>query len=262
MRKFLVFDADRSLSVLGGPQEQKEIFGFTPITVTDGLDQVQGALAHFVTKEERPIVDEELRDILDPRLLPKETFYPLNEKAREIGMAGVIIDTLSVIGQQAREGLVRQRKQDSMDLQLWGIYGDKMMRFGNLLKNMDFHVIATCHVARDSDENGGPIDVPGVKGSAKHDLARYFDVVAYTRVERGREGVKFSWQLRPDNRRPQAKDRKECTADFAEQDISAFLDAYERMGLYLKMLIVGESGQGKSTSLSTINGRVQLEKAA
>jgi hypothetical protein len=263
MRKFLVFDADRSLAVIGGPAEQRKLFGVQPIAISRGVEQLEYYLSKLVVKEMVPVMHElavifgsngSEEDMAEPK-------YRLNLAARQMGLTGIIIDTISTVGQQTREAIMKAKcpkdkdgKQIlTMDKQLWGLYGDKMQRFVHLLNQMDFHVIVTCHINRGEDENGGPMDYPDIKGATKESIARYFDVIAYTRVDRNQSGTKYTWQVRPDNRRFYAKDRLSTSEQFVEQDVNQFLTAYEQQGMYCKLLIVGDSGQGKTSSLKTIN---------
>jgi hypothetical protein len=261
MNKWLIFDADRSLASIGGPARLNEVFGVPPVTVTGGIDQVQEFLKKFITKktmtEDHPIFG----------VMEIGESFTLNKRAEELGLRGIIIDTLSVIGAQTREKLCSERKQPAMELQTWGLYGDKMMRFVHLLSRFDLPVIVTSHIDRDRDENGGPIEVPATKGSAKNDVARFFDVIAYAKTTKNREGkAEFSWVVQRDGRQTFAKDRLGVLPPIMPCDIGMILSAYAEEGLhYPKILILGDAGSGKTFSLQTVTNHTltnQLKEAA
>lgn len=257
MRKFIVFDTDQSLSSIGGPGVLKETFGVPPVPISFGLDQLMYYLAGQNNPNPLIVKEEEVEH--HPLLgdLPLGVKYRLSPQARDLGVTGIIIDTISTLGYQTREKLQRDNKTQSMTRDLWGLYGDKMMRFFHLLKEGDFPVIVTCHISRDQDEMGGPLDLPDIKGQAKEGAARYFDVIAYTRVDRNNKGqIQYSWQVKPDSRRIFAKDRLGVIEEpYVEQDLSVVFSGYEAAGIEKpKILILGDSGQGKTYSLKTING--------
>jgi hypothetical protein len=260
MNKWLIFDADRSLASIGGPAKLKEVFGVPPVTVTGGIDQVQEFLKKFITKktmtEDHPIFG----------VMEIGESFTLNKRAEELGLRGIMIDTLSVVGAQTREKLCTERKLPTMDLQTWGLYGDKVMRFVHLLSRFDLPVICTAHIDRDRDENGGPIEVPAIKGSAKNDIARFFDVIAYAKTTKDKDGkAQYHWAVQRDGRQTFAKDRLGVLEAAAPPNLGAILSAYAAEGLlHPKILLLGDAGSGKTYSLQTVitDTIKQLQEAA
>lgn len=255
-RKFIAFDTDNSMSSIGGVKEQEEVFGIRPISIVGGCGQLRSYLKNLTIPVKTPLSNQliELFD-MEEGLAGSEMSFQFNDKAKELGFTGIIIDTLSTLGFQERKRLMAEKKQTSMNLQLWGDYGDSMMRLVNQLSMVDTTIITTCHIGRGKDENGGPLDLPDLKGAAKEEIARFFDCIFYTYVTRDNKGgYSYMWQTRPDGRRIFAKDRLGVSqAIYVPQDLGPILDGYESQGINPKILIIGDSGQGKTRSLSTIN---------
>lgn len=266
-RKFICFDCDRSLATIGGPERQKEVFGIAPMPISGGVDQLLTYLGKLIQKEQTVEKHPLFGD------LPGETRFVLNEQARQMGLTGIMIDTISVLALQTKEAMLKkevvdpQTKQKKMveippNENFWGLYKDKLVRFTNLIAQLDVPVIATSHIARDKDENGGPIDVIAVQGGAKMEIPRFFDVILYSRQDRDMKTgqVYYSWQTRGDGRRPVAKTRGDVLPPTMDQNLALVLDMYQEAGIHApKILVLGDSGQGKTTSLGTINVHVNAQ---
>ncbi len=254
---FFLLDADKSTASIGGKEGVTDLFGIPPLEITGGTEQIKRIIREKLSEE----VIEEIDHPFFSKVDSKRRVIRLKKKAREKGLNGFIIDSLSTLGYQTREGLKREYKQPSMDLQLWGKYGERMMGLIEILKDLEVPVIVTAHVDRDKDEQGGPIEVPALKGSSKMEAARFFDVIAYTRVTRDRQGnASFAWQIVADNRRSQAKSRLPYPTDtgMIAQDFSLLLNHYAAQGIdNPKILVIGDSGSGKTTSLKTLIKEVQ-----
>lgn len=248
----LIFDADQSTASLGGPEKIKEKLGFEPLTINGGVDQIHTLIDKITTVKEEPVTHALFQDTGST-----EHSLEFNDTAKAINLQGLVIDSLSVVGYQTRTSMVREAKTASMDLQLWGRYGEKMMSFIFKLSRLKAPVIVNCHLDRDKDDNGGPIEVPDLKGQAKLAAARYFDVVAYTVVSRSRKGDStFSWQIMPDGRRSQAKSRLPFATETGriDQDFSSLIEHYQKNGIpYPKILVIGDSGSGKTHALNTLS---------
>lgn len=258
--KAVVFDCDRSLATLGNKDEIKDIFGFNPVPIMGGVDQISDYLAVLLKKEDVSVADKDdpLAQILGTTSKLEEQFVP-NEKAREMGIEGIIVDSVSVLADQTREKLMTIHKVDSMNQHLWAVYGAKMMTMLRRMAHMQAVIVCTSHIKSKQDEFGGPIDLPAIQGSASTDAARFFDIIMYAKVKRKKsEGSIFSWITKPDDRHPIAKDRKDILPPVMDQNLGEVIGIYRKAGImFPKILIMGHSGQGKTTSLGTINAYEQ-----
>lgn len=249
--KALIFDADKSLASIGGPETIQQTFGFLPVTISGGLEQIEALIRQITVARV-----EKLSHPLFGDTGATDFVLTLKDEVKEQGIGAIVIDSISVVGYQERIRMTKAAGALSMDLQMWGIYGDRLMRFAHMLSRLDIPVIVTCHLDRAQDENGGPIEIPGVKGSAKLEMARFFDVIAYTWVDRGKKGeTKFNWRITADGRRSQAKSRLVYPTEFGvvEQDFGPLLKHYQEQGITApKFLIIGDAGSGKTRSLITL----------
>ncbi len=239
---WIVFDVDNSLESIGSASKQELVFGCQPVKVTGGLAQIKQmleakVLVRGVSKIEHPIFGKlDGGDIVE---------------MKDSTVSGIIIDTLSMAGYQTREIL---SKKGTMDLQQWGLYGDYLARFLNAFSRVPVPVIMTSHIDRSKDEMGGPMDIPALKGGMAHASPRFFTAVLYTYVERlGNQDTTYSWRTGPDTRRIFAKTRGINLPLTMPQDFGIVLQKYREAGINdPKILILGDSGQGKSFSLQTV----------
>jgi len=242
----LVFDVDRSLASIGGPQAAEKIFGCPPVPISGGLAEIKDVLRRLFRKQQvrhkHPLLGTEH---IEERL-------ELRDEAKKLGLHTIVIDTLSIAAEQERVRIMQERKLRTMDLQAWGQLTDTVMRFVQLLALLPITVICNVHVDRSKDELGALLDVPAIKGSSKYDMGRCFDLILYTVVERTREGRQWSWQTQPDPRRLLAKDRLGVLDERIPQDFSLALKPYRERGIHPKVLVVGDSGHGKTYALKTL----------
>lgn len=248
--KALVFDIDHSLSTIGGKEQQEAVFGLPAVPWSGSASSLGNKLQELLSvnevTEEHPLLGT----------LGTTLTVEFNEKFKQAGVNMLIIDTLTMLGAQERSEIVKKSKLETMDMRSWGLYGDTMEKFVNILSKCNFPVIVTGHVKRKEDEFGRPIEVPDLKGSITEACGRYFDVIAYSKVEKNASDKSklFSWIVTADNRYKFAKNRGGHLPPVIPQDISYVLNAYKEKGVHNpKILILGDTGNGKSWSLQTIN---------
>lgn len=275
-RKFLLFDADHSLESIGSREQQAELLGVPPVRIGYGVDQVLTYIKGRDATSSKPKIPaliaqhEETEDhpIFGP--LPGEKKWAFTPTAQELGLTGIMIDTLSELAEQTKDRLIEEHKKQEMNRHLWTLYIDKMRRFYHFMSQLDVPVIMTSHIRRDEDEHGAPMDAPGVPAaSTRQNTARYFTAVFYSRVDSNHKTgqTTYSWQTKPSTRYFFAKQRSGYNDDdplpaYIPQNFNLVLDAYAEQGHDApKILILGDSGQGKTTSLATINAPYDAEMA-
>ena len=157
-----------------------------------------------------------------------------------------------------------------MDKQEWQIYGDRLGRTVKLLRKLPITVVCTAHRDWEKDDQAGYIiEVPGLKGANKVEAARHFDVVLYSHVtmkqDKASAGIfqtaEYMWQTKPDERRPFAKDRLNLLPAIVPQDLGNIIRLYREHGIQPKILIIGDSGTGKTWCFRTINTPYDLTQA-
>lgn len=256
--KALVFDVDHSLSTIGGKNEQAEVFGLPAVPWSGSAKELGKKLVGEIivaTKsvEKHPLLGD----------LGETVTIDFNDKFKQAGVNMLILDTITMLGSQERASITKEAKLETMDMRSWGLYGDTMEKLVNMFSKCNFPVIVTGHVKRKDDEYGRPIEVPDLKGSITEACGRYFDVIAYSKVEKdsSNKNKTFSWIVTADNRYIYAKNRGGYMPSIIPQDISYILNTYKKRGIHNpKILILGDTGNGKSWSLRTINNNTTTLK--
>jgi hypothetical protein len=254
--KALVFDVDHSLSTIGGKDKQTKVFGLPAVPWSGSAKMLRDKLMQNVIQITRvPEIHPIMGDV------GSEVIITFNEKLREHGVNMMILDTVTMLGVQERAHLVKEQKLESMEMRTWGLYGDTMEKLFNLFSKCNFPVIVTGHVKRKEDEYGRPIEVPDLKGSIETACGRYFDVIAYSKVSKDAKNKTktYSWIVSADSRYIFAKNRGDYLPSVIPQDISYIINCYKKNGVSNpKILILGDTGNGKSWSLQTINNNTQI----
>lgn len=253
--KALVFDVDSSLSTIGGRERQQEVFGLPAVPWSGSASDLGRKLVGDI------VVANYIKDV-DPLLgdLGETMRVNFKDKFQEAGVNMLIIDTLTMLGSQERAQIIKESKGNNLDMQGWGMYALKMEQLINMLSKCEFPVIITGHVKRKEDEFGRPIEVPDLKGSIENAAGRYFDVIAYSKVEKNAANNvrKYNWIVSTDSRYVFAKNRGDFLPPVIPQDLSFILNTYKEKGVHNpKILILGDTGNGKSWSLQTINNNTQ-----
>ena len=244
---FLIFDVDHSLASIGGDLQAEKLSAIKPIKVTNGSSQVIDVLSSlFIRKEtdyEHPLLSKGI----------KRSVYELSELAKNNKLEGIVIDTISHLFRTDMRILESKNKSERLEIQDWG----KLERVYNSLISSLIHipswVIVNSHITYDRNDLGQFLFFPQLKGSTKEFLGEYFDCILYTRVTNTNGRIQYMWQTKPDTQR-YAKDRLDVLEQYIPQDFSLILHRYKEHGItYPKILVIGESGTGKTRSMLTLN---------
>ena len=258
----LIFDADKSLSAIGGESQIIELFGLPPIKINKGLEEARKYLKGLIqikkTISKHPVFEN---------LEFEEEHRLLSNNANKFNLNTLVFDTITAMGLQEREIIKRKRMKDIpslnvLDQQGWGMYADSMNSFiHNICSIEDAVIIVTAHIDPDKDHEGYIIEFPALKGSAKTEAQKWFDVIVYTKIIKDKNKTKYYWITKGSDRKI-AKDRKGVLDDVMPQDFSIILKKYQKAGIqYPKILVLGHSGTGKTYSLKTLKGVTNESKS-
>lgn len=138
------------------------------------------------------------------------------EKLLGVPVQTVVIDTLDAVQRMlVAERLVDQKK-DAMAIADWGWLGDQLRAIVRSYRNLDMHVVFTCHIRTVEDNESGMTFVkPALQGAMQDEIAQYVDVAALLRAHptsklvngESRKVLTRVLQTAPDSRHPWLKDR-------------------------------------------------------
>ena len=245
--KFLILDADKSLSSIGGDTGAKALSGVEPLKITQGMLQIRGFIDQLFTR-----VIQKTKHPLFIGVVEETVVVP-SPLCKEMNLNGIVLDTISHTFRQDMRILEKAQKSGQLEMQDWGklerLYNEAIM----MLVALPTWVIVNCHSDYDKDQSTGMFYYyPGVKGSTKATMIDYFDVVCYTKASR--DGKKnYTWQTYADASKF-AKDRLGILEGIMPQDFSVIIEAYRSKGIKNpKILVVGESGTGKTRALASLS---------
>lgn len=255
--KFLIFDSDKSLSSIGGPVEIQKVSGFPEIPVSGGIMQIATNIGIELGQKIDPksptlFSKKEVKTVhpLFPNTTVPSVVYEPAELVKQNGITGIVIDTIShAFAQDMRilEGL-RQNKQ--LEMQDWGKLERMYMGFLEGMKQLPCWVVVNCHSQYDKDQQAGTFyHAPMIKGSTRDNIRAFFDVVVFTKTSQDKKS--YTWQTFADQSRF-AKDRLGVLEPNMPQNFKTILERYNAKGYQPKILVIGESGTGKSKALTTI----------
>ena len=261
-----LLDYDASTGSIGGWKGAEDKLGLRPFTPTGVTSMKTPAKSDIRSHgfswiygnmfEPKQIVEEHPFFGENPT---GETVWVPKEAARKLNLDGIIIDSVSTMASQELDN-IKIRKYGSAEAKLlqddWGVFKSTMMRMWKTLKDTQVSVIGTCHVKRAKDDNQRVVEEPDIAGSSATEMLRFFDAIIYTRIQKTKGGGReYMWQLAPDERR-YAKVRADVGVEIPAmipQDFGALFGIFEEIGIqFPKVLIIGESGTGKTRSLATL----------
>ena len=255
--KFLIFDADRSLAAIGTQKDITDLSGFPEIPVTMGITQIANALGINIGQQMDPkvptlFVKKQSENIhpLFPNVKVPTVVYEYGELAKQYGITGIVIDTISHVFAQDMRILEGMRQSKQLEMQDWGKLERMYLGFFEGLKQLPCFVVVNCHSQYDKDGQTGTFyHAPMVKGVTRDRMREFFDVVMFTKTSSDKKS--YTWQTFADPSRA-AKDRLAVLEVAMPQNFAVVLDKYRQRGYQPKMLVVGESGTGKTKALTTI----------
>jgi len=242
---FLIFDIDHSLASIGGITAAEELCSMKPIQINGGLSDLKDVITKLFKKEhvdyEHPLLSEKI----------KHSRYKLSSTAESFELDGIVIDTISHLFLRDMRILESKNKAERLDLQDWGKLERTYNQFISTLIQLPIWVVVNSHISYDKNDLGQFLFKPQLKGATKDFIGEYFDCILYTRIRNSKDKIEYLWQTKPDTQR-YAKDRLDVLDSLMSQDLSTLLHRYNEKGIaHPKILIVGESGTGKTRALLT-----------
>ena len=242
---FLIFDIDHSLASIGGITAAEELCSIKPIQINGGLSDVRDVISKLFRKQhtdyQHPLLTEKI----------KHCRYKLSSTAESFELDGIVIDTISHLFLRDMRILESKNKYERLDLQDWGILERTYNQFISTLIQLPVWVVVNSHISYDKNDLGQFLFKPQLKGATKDFIGEYFDCILYTRIRNLKGKIEYLWQTKPDTQR-YAKDRLDVLDPLMSQDLSTLLHRYNEKGIaHPKILIVGESGTGKTRALLT-----------
>ena len=252
MKTTLVFDYDGSLASIGGEEILKSIFGILPIRIHKGLEQTKSVIKKLI----RPLAKSINHPLIESNSIIEDGFE-LSQGAIDLDLDCLVFDTISALGFQERMQIKQKRRIDILDQRGWGEYGDAMNSFIYNICSLPISTIFNVHIDRDKDINSEVIEVPALKGSAKNEILKWFDVILFTRIntDAKTKQTEFFWQTKPEEGR-YAKDRLGILPAIIPQDFQIIFEEYSKAGIkHPNILVLGDSGTGKTRGLISITSQ-------
>jgi hypothetical protein len=252
--KVVIYDFDKSLKSLMSDEEIEKEFGYKPRRFVETKSAFDLFNSIHKTKE-IVIQDALLGDSVEKILATKP------------GIDIEVLDSITAFQRMEKKKL--KGNNTKLTLPQWGEIGDTVEDFITLLVNTNTSSVVIGHLKSEKDDELGQIAYKSsLSGRMAIELPQHFDCVFYTAIQTDRETKKRSyvWQVIGDERRA-AKCRIDAITKYAQkeggyipQDFSLLFNLAQNAGFYnLKILILGDSGTGKTYSLRTLRN-VDLTK--
>lgn len=147
----------------------------------------------------------------------------------------VVIDTIDEVARLLIKERLEANKKETLAIADWGWLGDQLRAIIRSFRNLDMHVVFTCHLKSSEDSETGRIYFkPAIQGAVGDEIAGYVDLALLLRAqpmarvvdgESKRVMVRYLRTM-PDPSFPWIKDRSGCLP--AEMDIN-FDDDFQRI---------------------------------
>lgn len=255
MEKFIIADADKSLSALGTPQDIINLSGFPEVPIVSGMQQLSSILGIDTGGgiSKTPLFNKKIENVTHP-LFPQSQVptlkYEYSPLAQQHNVKGIVIDTISHIFGQDMRLLEAKNNAKQLQQQDWGTLERTYLTLLEGMKHLPCWVVVNCHTTYDKSDTGAFYYYPMLKGKSKERIREFFDVVVYTKTSSDKKS--YTWQTFADSSR-MAKDRINVLDPTMPQDLSVIIDRYRKKGYEPKILVIGESGTGKTKALETLS---------
>lgn len=246
MKKVLFYDFDRGLTSLGSPESIEKEYGYLPRTF------IKCSRAMELFKKTHKLKTDTIKDELGEIEVEYYDTHP------SIGFE--VLDSISAYSTMKKKEVRGDAKK--VTLPQYGEIKEDMEDLILAMTRTNTNSILIGHTKTEKDDELGYLRyIPSVTGSLANEMGRLFDLVLYTYVDvDGKTKERqYLWQVQADERRS-AKCRVKGINELAEknqgyipQDYETIFKLAEKEGIKsLKILVLGESGTGKTYSLRTL----------
>jgi hypothetical protein len=242
--KVLILDVDyrnSGTSSIADDARIEQVFGFRPL--------------HIKSFEK---FDEFMKNYVEEHKISEfETTYRLKPPYDRADV--VVVDTLTGLQSMVKRNI--QKNAPLFTQQDYGKLGDKLERTMYLFSCLDKDVIFNIHSKDGEDgELSRIIEVPGLVGQAKDNVARYLDIIMYTNVTTNKlqKTIEYRWQVIPDERRnaralPSITEKALDNNGLMDQDYKQLFELIRKhISSPVKIGVFGKPGTGKTTALGTL----------
>lgn len=133
----------------------------------------------------------------------------------------VVIDSISEISRVVKENITQSNRFD-MDMRKRGKYSEEMIQIIRDIIRLPYHVVVITHDKTVTDDDGKILQYDiAVQWSAREEIPRYFDVIAYTYIKDGKHGA-----MCKAHQMYVTKDRLRCLPDPLPLDITEWIKIF------------------------------------
>lgn len=152
--------------------------GKTLLSSTFPQPFVASAEGGLMVLHDRAIPHVEIRSVDDMELLMKMLSQTPNVRAKQFGseVNTIVVDTLDELSRIFLRSRMKSQKHDSATLQDYGWLKEQMQQLVTGLRNLDMHVVLTCHLKSRSDDDGLVTYLPAIEGGFSQQVADYVDL--------------------------------------------------------------------------------------
>ena len=244
--KVLYFDLERGSQTLGSEKHIAEMFGYNVLR-PGNWDAFQHVISQLYTKK-NTVVEKKVGSLI---IKEEQEDITLRDKAPTVN--ALIVDTFSELSKKYMRSLIK-KETGKMMLQDWGKLRNKLDNCLEFVTRIPGVVICNVHGKLQTMDDGGNKILPYIDGSTKEDIAKWFDLVFYTKSESTGVGLTdYVWITSRTEKYDHAKDRTGVLGTEIQQDFQVVINAANEAGFDgCRILVIGSPGSGKTYALRTL----------
>lgn len=109
-------------------------------------------------------------------------------RAKLLGIPGrvdtVVVDTIDEVARMFIRERLESQKREALAIADWGWLGDQMRGMIRAFRNLDMHVVFTCHLKQTDDSDSGRVYFkPAIQGAVGDEVAGYVDLALLLKAQ-------------------------------------------------------------------------------